>query len=91
SALDIPSQRLLQLYYQEAFTQTDIARQLSIQQYQVSRKLSRIRQQLLLRVASWSKECLHTPTDPNVLASVSEVIHEWLQRYYMPEPLRESE
>lgn len=89
--LDTPSQTLLRLYYQEKLTQKNIADQLDIQQYQVSRKLSRIRQRLLLDVINWSQEVLHISTDSDVLASVSEVIHEWLQHHYSPEPPKGSE
>lgn len=84
AALDAPKQQLLQLYYQQNLTQTEIAQQLDIQQYQVSRKLSRLRQQLLLRVVSWSQKTLHTPPESDVLANVSQVIHEWLQYHYSP-------
>ncbi|MBE9068085.1 sigma-70 family RNA polymerase sigma factor [Leptolyngbya cf. ectocarpi LEGE 11479] len=84
TALDIPEQQLLQLYYQQNLTQTEIAQQLDIQQYQVSRKLSRLRQQLLLRVINWSQKTLHTPPESDVLANVSQVIHEWLQYHYSP-------
>lgn len=86
AALDPPSQKLLQLYYQQTLTQKEIADQLAIKQYQVSRQLSRLRQQLLLAVAQWSQETLHISMESTVLAHVSEVIHEWLQRHYRPEP-----
>ena len=91
AALDEPNQKLLQMYYHQTLTQKDIANRLHTQQYQVSRKLSRIRQQLLLRVINWSQEILHTPPESDVLASVSEVIHEWLQQHYSPELPEESE
>lgn len=87
SALDPASQTLLQLYYRKALTQKDIALQLQLKQYQVSRKLSRVRQQLLLQVANWSQETLHISLDSTVIAQVSEVIHEWLQNHYQPDPL----
>ena len=89
--LEASNQILLRLYYQQTLTQSDIARQLNIQQYQVSRKLSRIRQQLLLSIINWGTETLHIPTEAAVLANVSDVIHEWLQRYYAPEPPEEME
>lgn len=82
--LDPSMQTLLRLYYEQDLTQKDIANQLQIKQYQVSRKLSRVRQQLLNRVAKWSQETLHISIDSAVLANVSEVIHEWLQRHYAP-------
>jgi len=80
--LDPAMQTLLQLYYQQQLTQKDIANQLQIKQYQVSRNLSRVRRQLLLDVAKWSQEALHISIDSTVLANMSEVIHEWLQRHY---------
>lgn len=83
--LEPPSQTLLALYYQQQLIQTDIAKQLNIQQYQVSRRLSRIRQRLLLNVVNWGQETLHIPSESAILASVSDVIHEWLQRYYSSE------
>lgn len=89
SKLDQPSQTLLSLYYQHTYTQTDIARRLNIQQYQVSRKLSRIRRQLLLNVFNWSQQTLHIPKESAILASVSDVIHEWLQQHYLQEPSKE--
>lgn len=89
--LDTSSQTLLNLYYQQNLTQSEIANQLNIKQYQVSRKLSRIRQQLLLSVISWGQHTLHISSKAAVLASVSEVIHEWLQDHYSPEPPEVSE
>lgn len=84
--LDAASQNLLTLYYQQTRTQKHIANQLQIQQYQVSRKLSRIRRQLLLSVINWCHETLHIPTEATVLGNVSELIHEWLQHHYSSEP-----
>ena len=89
--LDAPSHNLLVLYYQQKLTQTDIAHQLHSQQYQVSRKLRRIRQQLLLKVATWGKETLHISPESAILGNVSEVIHEWLQDHYSLEPPEVSE
>lgn len=89
--LDAPSHNLLVLYYQQKLTQTEIAQQLHIQQYQVSRKLRRIRQQLLFKVATWGKETLHIPPESAILANVSEVIHEWLHNHYSLEPPEVSE
>ena len=90
-ALDPPSQTLLTLYYQQTWTQQDIAEQLNLKQYQVSRKLNRIRQVLLLRMAQWSQETLHIDMGSTVLASVNEAIHEWLQQHYRPERSEVSE
>ena len=82
TSLDLPSQRLLRFYYQENLTQKEIANQLEIKQYQVSRKLNWVRKQLLLNVAEWGQNTLHIPIKSTVLVEVNEVIHEWLQRHY---------
>ncbi|MBD2110034.1 sigma-70 family RNA polymerase sigma factor [Nodosilinea sp. FACHB-13] len=82
AALTLADQTLLQLYYRGGLTQAAIAQQLQMQQYQVSRRLSRVRQQLLVNVAQWSQKTLHITLDSAVLASMSDAIHEWLQRHY---------
>ncbi|WP_035985255.1 sigma-70 family RNA polymerase sigma factor [Leptolyngbya sp. KIOST-1] len=82
AALTPADQTLLRFYYQEQLTQTAIAQQLDIQQYQVSRRLNRVRQQLLANVAQWSQKTLHISLNSAVLASMSDAIHEWLQRHY---------
>lgn len=82
TSLDLPSQRLLRFYYQENLTQKEIANQLEIKQYQVSRRLNWVRKQLLLNVAEWGQNTLHIPIKSTVLVGVNEVIHEWLQRHY---------
>ncbi|NMF86318.1 sigma-70 family RNA polymerase sigma factor [Nodosilinea sp. P-1105] len=82
AALTPADQTLLKLYYRDMLTQTAIAQRLDIQQYQVSRRLNRVRQQLLAEVAQWSRDSLHIALDSAVLASMSDAIHEWLQRHY---------
>ncbi len=82
AALAPTDQTLLRVYYRDQLTQTAIAQQLQIQQYQVSRRLSRVRQQLLIDVAQWSHKTLHIALDSTVLVSMSDAIHEWLQRHY---------
>ena len=89
--LDAANQILLELYYQQELTQSEIASQLNIRQYQVSRKLSRIRRKLLLSVIHWGQQTLHISPKAAVLASVSDLIHEWLQHHYSPEPPEVSE
>lgn len=89
--LNPAEQRLLQLYYHEQRFQQEIAEQLNIKQYQVSRQLSRVRQKLLKAVADWSLETLHISIEPVVLSNIIEVVHEWLQNHYASrEPLLET-
>ncbi len=77
--LDPTIQELLQLYYQQGLTQQQIAKQLGIQQYNVSRKLSKARETLLLVLTRWSQETLHILPTSNVIKSISTILDEWLQ------------
>jgi RNA polymerase sigma factor (sigma-70 family) len=78
---DAKTQQLLQLYYQQQLTQQQIAKQLEVQQYTVSRKLSKARETLLLKLVRWSQE-VNPATDPETIKSMGLVLEEWLQRYY---------
>jgi RNA polymerase sigma factor (sigma-70 family) len=80
--LEPTMQALLKLYYQEQATQQAIAKQLQTQQYTVSRKLTKARQQLLLTVAQWSQTELHISLNSDVIASISTALEDWLQMYY---------
>jgi RNA polymerase sigma factor (sigma-70 family) len=82
AALDETTQQLLQLYYQKHLIQQEIAKQLGIQQYTVSRKLTKTRETLLLKVAQWSQETLKTALDSTAIKNISPILDEWLQTYY---------
>ncbi|MBW4662512.1 MAG: sigma-70 family RNA polymerase sigma factor [Drouetiella hepatica Uher 2000/2452] len=82
--LDTEAQILLQLYYQQALTQQQIAQHLGMKQYTVSRRLNRLRQTLLSTLAQWSQQTLHIPLTSSVLDSMSSAIEEWLNAYYLP-------
>lgn len=88
--LSAAQQTLLTLYYQEKLTQSTIAQKTNIQQYKVSRQLQRIRQKLLLSVVNWGQTTVHISPECDVLENVSDVIHEWLQHHYAPEPSEDS-
>jgi RNA polymerase sigma factor (sigma-70 family) len=77
--LDTQVQDLLRLYYQNGLTQQQIAQQLGIPQYTVSRRLSKARETLLLSFARWSQETLHISPTSNVVKHISTVLEEWLQ------------
>ncbi|MBD2358349.1 sigma-70 family RNA polymerase sigma factor [Tolypothrix sp. FACHB-123] len=76
------SQQLLQLYYQQGLTQQQIAKNLEIQQYQVSRQLTKARESLLLAITKWSQQTLHISVTSNVVKHISAVLEEWLQHYF---------
>ncbi len=80
--LDDQSRQLIQLYYQQNLTQQQIARQLGVQQYTVSRKLAKVREALLLALARWSEEILHNPPTSSVIKDIGNRLEEWLQGYY---------
>lgn len=80
-------QELLQLYYQQGLTQQQIAQQLNVQQYTVSRKLSKARESLLMALTRWSqtyqeKPGMHNVSLSTVIKYVSSLLEEWLQAYY---------
>lgn len=82
ATLDQTSQTLLQLYYQEGKTQQQIAKQLDMQQYTVSRRLAKLREGLLLALTRWSEAELHILPTSTVVKSISTLLDEWLQTHY---------
>lgn len=85
--LGADAQMLLQLYYQQKLTQQQIAKQLGIKQYSISRQLARLRQSLLLTLAQWSQQNLHIALTSQVLDSMSTALEEWLNAHYCPPDL----
>ncbi len=75
-------QKLLELYYAQKSTQAEIATELGTKQYNVSRKLARVRKSLLKSLAQWSKEKLHISLTSDVLKDISELLEEWLTGHY---------
>lgn len=89
--LDDRAQALLQSYYQQGLTQQQIAQQLGVKQYTISRQLSQIRQKLLLALAQWSQQTLHIKLTSEVLDSMSNLLEEWLNAYYRSSDLHISQ
>lgn len=82
TTLDPTLQELLQLYYQQGLTQQHIAKQLNLQQYAISRKLTKARETLLLALSRWSQETLHISPTSDVVKAISAILEEWLQAHY---------
>lgn len=80
--LDSQAQKLLELYYGQGLTQQQMANQLEIKQYTVSRKITRARETLLLRLAQWSQETLHISMTSDLLKNINAVLEEWLYSHY---------
>ncbi|HBB35990.1 MAG TPA: group 3/4 sigma-70 RNA polymerase sigma factor [Cyanobacteria bacterium UBA8803] len=72
-------QTLLELYYTQGLTQQQIAAQLAIKQYTVSRRLSSAKEKLLLALAKWSQEMLHISLTSTAVKDMGVVLEEWLQ------------
>jgi RNA polymerase sigma factor (sigma-70 family) len=82
TALEPQAQKLLQLYYGKKMTQQQIAQQLEMKQYTVSRRLTKARDSLLLKLAQWSRDQLHISVTSDVLKHSITALEEWLQVYY---------
>ncbi len=80
--LKAEERRLLELYYVQGMKQSEIAQELSTQQYNISRKLSRVKKSLLKFLAQWSKDTLHISLTSDVLKHISLIIEEWLETHY---------
>ncbi len=83
--LDEQGQNIIKLYYQGELNQSQIAKQLGVKQYTISRKLSKCKDTLLVKLATWTKESMHISLDSSVLDYMSTVLEEWLQNYYKPQ------
>jgi RNA polymerase sigma factor (sigma-70 family) len=83
--LDAPDRQLLNLYYRDRATQQQIAQQLDMPQYTVSRKLTKTRQTLLKAILVWGQTSLHIAPTSDVINSISALIEEWLESFYRPE------
>jgi RNA polymerase sigma factor (sigma-70 family) len=87
--LDPQVQTLLNLYYAQKLTQQQIAAQLEIKQYTVSRRLSSAKEKLLLAIAKWSQETLHISLTSPAVRDMSLVLEEWLQERLASESSKE--
>ena len=77
-ALDVRSQELFKLYYQQDMTQQQIIEHLQISQPTVSRKLVKIREHLLGALVKWSQN-LNISVNPNQIKDMSIALEEWLR------------
>jgi RNA polymerase sigma factor (sigma-70 family) len=82
STLKPPSQELVKLYYRSQLTQQQIATQLDMKQYQISRQLARARQSLLKALAQWSQKTWNVALTSERLKQMSGLLEDWLWGYY---------
>lgn len=81
TALSDEAQALLHAYYRQGLTQQELAKQLNLKQYAISRKLAKAREGLLLALARWSQDTLHISPSSDVIQSMSAILEEWLQAH----------
>lgn len=96
--LDTETQQLLTFYYRDNLTQQDMAQRLGVKQYTVSRRLTKIRTQLLEVLAQWasatlspgqhpeSPDSLHTGLNPDLLKTLQTEMDAWLVSHYGNQP-----
>ncbi len=84
SQLDKQTQQLLNQYYSQGLTQSQIAKSLQIKQYTVSRRMTKAREILLLTLARYCQENWHISLTSNVdqYKQIITILEEWLQNYY---------
>lgn len=87
---DAETRSILSLYYGQSLTQQQIAQQLGIKQYTISRRLTRSKEKLLRHLALWTRDDLHISLTADVLQSMGAVLDDWLQTHYHPDPSAES-
>lgn len=78
------TRELLQQYYARGLTQQQIGDRLGLQQYQVSRQLSRARQSLFEALVRWSQTALDRSMTARDLQAIGEILEEWLLENLTP-------
>lgn len=76
--LDVKSQEIFKLYYQQELTQQQIMQQMQMSQPTVSRKLVKGREFLLEALIKWSQE-LNISLTSNQIKDMSVALEEWLR------------
>jgi RNA polymerase sigma factor (sigma-70 family) len=76
--LDDQMRSILQLYYAGTHTQQQMATQLGVPQYTISRRLTKAKESLLKQLAIWSQTTLHISLTSDLFQSMSIVLEEWL-------------
>ncbi|KYC42384.1 RNA polymerase subunit sigma-70 [Scytonema hofmannii PCC 7110] len=81
-SLDVKSQQVLKLYYQQGLTQQQIVQELQMSQPTISRKLVKGRESLLAALVKWSQSTLNIPVNSNQIKDMSILLEEWLRNQY---------
>ncbi|WP_343038249.1 sigma-70 family RNA polymerase sigma factor [Brasilonema bromeliae] len=79
--LDLQTQEVLKLYYQQGLTQQQIMQQLQMSQPTVSRRLVKGRESILAALIKWSQD-LNISINSNQIKDMSLALEEWLRNQY---------
>ena len=77
--MDKESRKIIELYYGSECNQQQIAKRLGIKQYSVSRRLTKVREALLVKLVNHCKESLHISLNSQELDYISTLMKEWLK------------
>ncbi len=80
--MEIQSQRIFALYYQQGMTQQEIIQELNISQPTVSRRLLKGRESLLRALINWSRQTENISVNANQIKDMSVALEEWLKTNY---------
>ncbi|MEH2218417.1 MAG: sigma-70 family RNA polymerase sigma factor [Nostoc sp.] len=80
-SLDVQSQEVLKLYYEQGLTQQQIVQQLQMSQPTVSRKLVKGRESILAALIKWSQD-LNISVNSNQIKDMSLALEEWLRNQH---------
>lgn len=75
------NQAIIRYYYHDDLTQVQIANQLDLKQYTVSRRLNKVRETLLSALTDWA-QTMHIAPSPDLIESMSVALEEWLVVHY---------
>lgn len=74
--------KVLTLYYIEGLTQAEIAQQLEIKQYNISRNLAKARETMLKALGKWSAQKFQISLNTETMGQMNKILEEWLENYY---------
>ncbi|MBD2412465.1 RNA polymerase subunit sigma-70 [Nostoc calcicola FACHB-389] len=80
--LEVKSQEILKLYYQQGLTQPQIVQHLQMSQPTVSRRLFKARESLLTALIQWTQETFNISVNSNQVKDMSTALEEWLKVKY---------
>ncbi|MDZ8104897.1 MAG: sigma-70 family RNA polymerase sigma factor [Nostoc sp. DedQUE12a] len=80
--LEVKTQEILKLYYQQGLTQPEIVQRLQISQPTVSRRLIKARESLLTTLLEWSQQTFNISVTSNLVKDMSIALEEWLEVQY---------